>query len=63
MISCLIHLLGKKLSLNGLGNLYYFLGIEVISRNDGLVLNQTKCAVDLLDRECMTNCKPISTHL
>lgn len=37
----LIHHLGNKFSLNDLGNLYYFLEIEVIAKADGFFLNQT----------------------
>lgn len=63
MISCLIHLLGKEFSLNDLESLHYFLGTKVLSRSDGLFLNQTKHALYLIDQEYMTNCKPVLTPL
>lgn len=61
MISTLIHLLGKEFCLNDLVRLHYFLGIEVVSNKDGFFVNNTKYAIDLLERDNMTNCKPIST--
>lgn len=38
MINYPIHLLGNEFSLNDLGDLYNFLGIEVIRRDDSLFL-------------------------
>lgn len=46
-----------------MGKLHYLLGTEVIYQNNGLFLNQARYAISLLDREHMTNCKPISTPL
>lgn len=63
MISSLITQLGKELPLNDLGRLHYFLGIEVIYHNNSLFLNQTRYAVNLLDREHILDCKPLSTPL
>ena len=44
-----------------LGDLHYFLGVEVQSNDKGLFLSQTKYALDLLQQASMTNAKPIST--
>lgn len=44
-----------------LGNLSYFLGIEVQSCASGLLLSQTKYASDLLIKAGMQHCKPSST--
>lgn len=49
-ISYFIKLLGNEFSLNDLGKLHYFLGIEVIYQNNGLFLNQTRYDVSLLER-------------
>jgi hypothetical protein len=46
-----------------LGDLHYFLRIEVNKTRDGLILTQAKYATDLLKRTGMANCKPISTPL
>lgn len=63
MTTYLIHLLEKELSLNDLGALHYFIGKEVIYRDNGLLLNQTRYATDLLEQEFMRDCKLISTPL
>lgn len=49
--------------MNNLCQLHYFLGIEVIHTNDGLVLTQSRYALDLLRRIAMTDYKPLSTPL
>nr|KAJ0191767.1 hypothetical protein LSAT_V11C800422600 [Lactuca sativa] len=46
-----------------LGILKYFLGIEVISINDGLCLNQRKYCLELLHEYGMLACKPVNTPL
>jgi hypothetical protein len=43
-----------------LGDLHYFLGVEVQTNEKGLLLSQTKYALDLLQRAFMTDAKPIS---
>jgi hypothetical protein len=56
----------KKLgdfALKDLGNLHYFLGIEVKKVKDGIILSQGKYANDLLKRVGMIMCKPASTPL
>ncbi|XP_041009520.1 uncharacterized mitochondrial protein AtMg00810-like [Juglans microcarpa x Juglans regia] len=44
-----------------LGDLHYFLGVEVHANEKGLFLSQTKYALDLLQRASMIDTKPIST--
>ncbi|XP_057975373.1 uncharacterized mitochondrial protein AtMg00810-like [Malania oleifera] len=44
-----------------LGDLHYFLGVEVQSNEKGLFLNQTKYALNLLQRASMIDAKPIYT--
>ena len=46
-----------------LGELRYFLGIEVIRSTDGIWLMQRQYALDMLSRFGMTGCKPITTPL
>lgn len=50
-------------ALKDLGELHYFLGIEVSKVQNGIVLSQDKYANDLLKRVGMTNCKPANTPL
>jgi hypothetical protein len=59
----LIRDLHKDFSLNDLGNLRYFLGIEVTRSKSGLLLTQAGYATDVLKRAHMSNCKPVSTPL
>jgi hypothetical protein len=46
-----------------LGDLHYFLGIEVTKVQDGIVLTQSKYASDLLKRVGMVDCKSVTTPL
>jgi histone deacetylase 1/2 len=55
--------LKQDFALKDLGELHYFLGIEVNKVADGLVLTHDKYASDLLKRVNMFSCKPISTPL
>jgi hypothetical protein len=50
-------------ALKDLGDLHYFLGIEVKKSHDSLVLSQEKYARDLLHWTNMNSCKPVSTPL
>jgi hypothetical protein len=55
--------LQKEFALKDLGDLNYFLGIEVIRKRDGLLLKQEKYASDLLTKVGMSNCKPVANPL
>jgi hypothetical protein len=55
--------LEKEFALKDLGDLHYFLGIEVTKLPDGLLLSQNKYALDILRRVSMTSCKPTPTPL
>ena len=50
-------------ALKDLGELHYFLGIEVKQVHDGILLTQEKYAKDILKRVGMRDCKPSSTPL
>ena len=46
-----------------LGELWYFLGIEVIRTDSGIWLMQRQYAYDMLKKVGMTACKPLDTPL
>ena len=64
-IKALLEDLRRDFSLKDLGDLHYFLGIEVKKVKDGIVLTQEKYVSDVLKRAGMMNCKvsnmPLST--
>lgn len=53
--------LQKDFTLKDLGDLHYFLGIEVKRRQGGLVLTQEWYAAVILSRSGMDKCKSIDT--
>jgi histone deacetylase 1/2 len=55
--------LQKDFALKDLGDLHYFLGLEVKRHSDALILSQARYAQDVLARSGMTNCKPVDTPL
>ncbi|XP_057503724.1 uncharacterized mitochondrial protein AtMg00810-like [Actinidia eriantha] len=55
--------LRQQFEMKDLGNLSYFLGIEVSSTSDGHYLSQTKYASDLLSRAGLTDNKTVDTPL
>jgi hypothetical protein len=63
MLHRLIQLLSSKFKLRDLGDVHYFLGIEVQSTGMGLMLCQHKYILDILTRAGMTSCKPVDTSL
>jgi histone deacetylase 1/2 len=62
-VTALLHDLGMDFALKDLGELHYFLGIEVKKVHNGVVLSQTKYANDLLHRVNMHICKRVDTPL
>lgn len=50
--------LNEKFSIKDLGPLKYFLGIEVTRTRDGIVLNQRKYILDILEDSGMMGCRP-----
>lgn len=52
--------LDKRFNIKDLGNLKYFLGIEVTCVPEGLVLSQRKYILDILDDCGMQGCRPSS---
>ena len=61
MLHRLIQLLSSEFKLRDLGDVHYFLGIEVRSTGMGLMLRQHKYILEILTRAGMTSCKPVDT--
>ncbi|XP_071676997.1 uncharacterized protein [Lolium perenne] len=62
-ISALLNNLSSEFALKDLGNLHFFLGLEVHQRANFLLLNQEKYATDLLVRVGMKDYTPCPTPL
>lgn len=62
-LTSLISRLSQEFKLRDLGDLHYFLGIQVIRHNDGLILSQHKYFQDILKLAGMESSKPCSTPL
>ncbi|MCO5613294.1 hypothetical protein L7F22_067570 [Adiantum nelumboides] len=56
-------LLHKQFDMKDLGELCYFLGIEMTRNEGGIWLSQNKYGLDMLKKYGMADCKPISTPL
>jgi Reverse transcriptase (RNA-dependent DNA polymerase) len=50
--------LGKEFEVKDLGQLRYFLGIEIARGAEGIVLSQRKYVLDLLTETDMLGCRP-----
>ena len=59
----LIQQLKINFAVKDLGDLEYFLGIEVKKASNGIILTQRRYALDLLKKANMENCKPMSTPM
>lgn len=57
----IIGLLAKEFAMKDLGPLNYFFGIAVTRHQQGLFLCQSKYAQDIIERACMSSCKPSPT--
>lgn len=62
-ISTLKNFLQQHFEMKDLGNLSYFLGLEVLSDSTGYYLSQAKYASDLLAKAGLTDSKTVSTPL
>ena len=58
-----IDLLGKRFSIKDLGDLTYFLGVEVATTSNGLLISQRKYITDLLACTNMTGAKLVTNSL
>jgi Reverse transcriptase (RNA-dependent DNA polymerase) len=55
--------LGKEFEVKDLGQLRYFLGIEIARGAEGIVLSQRKYVLDLLTETGMLGCRPAVTPI
>ncbi|RVW85510.1 Retrovirus-related Pol polyprotein from transposon RE1 [Vitis vinifera] len=55
--------LSEEFEVKDLGNLKYFLGMEVARSRKGIVVSQRKYILDFLKETCMLGCKPIDTPM
>ncbi|GJW06493.1 uncharacterized mitochondrial protein-like protein, partial [Tanacetum coccineum] len=62
-ITSFISGLNHEFAIKDLGDLNYFLGLEVAYTDDGLFLTQSKYATDILQRANLFDAKPVSTPL
>jgi histone deacetylase 1/2 len=62
-INALLKDLEKEFALKDLGDLHFFLRIEVKRSSDGLLLSQEKYAEDIIKRAGMSCCKSIATTM
>jgi hypothetical protein len=61
--SALLKNLEEDFTLKDLGDLHYFLDIEVTKSQQGMLLTQSKYAMDLLKKVGMSNCNLVNTPL
>ena len=55
--------IGFEFEIKDLGNLKYFLGIEVARSKEGISVSQRKCTLDLLTETGMLGCRPADTPI
>jgi len=63
LTDALLRNLEREFAIKDLGDLHYFLGIEVNRSRDGLVLSQSRYAGELVKRAGMSDCRPVDTPL
>ena len=56
-------LLEQEFDMKDLGDLHYFLGIEIIRTSQGIWLSQRQYVLNMLDKYGMLDCKSISVPL
>lgn len=63
LLSHFIDSISKKFSLEDIGNLHYFLRVEIIPLANGLFLFQHKYILDIFERTIMDEAKGVSTPM
>lgn len=63
LVTSFIQLLSSEFSMNDLGPVHHFLGVEISFTADGLHLCQSHYARTILERSDMLHCKPMPTPL
>ncbi|XP_019184565.1 PREDICTED: uncharacterized protein LOC109179510 [Ipomoea nil] len=61
LITSLLHRLSSTFKIRDLGTPGFFLGIETVKTDIGLMLSQRRYMKDILSRAGMTECKPLTT--
>jgi histone deacetylase 1/2 len=61
--AALLKKLNEDFALKDLGELHYFLGIEVSKARNGILLTQETYADDVLEQVSMSQCKPVNSPL
>ncbi|XP_019166511.1 PREDICTED: uncharacterized protein LOC109162246 [Ipomoea nil] len=61
LIDTLLHCLSSTFKIRDLGTPSFFLGIETLKVDGGLILSQCRYMGDVLNRAGMTDCKPLAT--
>ena len=56
-------LMQSEYEMSMMGELSYFLGLQVSQRSDGIFISQTEYVKDLLKKFGMVDCSPASTHM
>ncbi|KAJ0753710.1 putative RNA-directed DNA polymerase [Helianthus annuus] len=62
-INDVIATLGTSFAVKDLGDLHYFLGIEVIRHGSNLILSQRKYISDLIHKAGLSECKPVPSPM
>lgn len=62
-VKALLADLRQEFALKDLGNLHYFLGIEVKHSKEGVVLSQGKYATEIIKKAGMLRCKAVNTPM
>ncbi|BBH07832.1 transposable element gene [Prunus dulcis] len=63
MIDSFVAVLANRFSIKDLGQLSYFLGVEVVPNQQGILLSQRRYILDILARTHMTDAKPVLTPI
>ena len=63
LLQDIIQRLQLEFVVKDLGDLRFFLGIDVKRTTDGFCLSQQRYAEDILEHAGMTNCKPATTPI
>ncbi|KAJ0788607.1 putative RNA-directed DNA polymerase [Helianthus annuus] len=63
VVASIIQQLNSLFALKDMGQLHYFLGVEVVHKGSDLVLSQRKYVCEILHRAGLADCKAISTPM
>ncbi|XP_038999120.1 uncharacterized mitochondrial protein AtMg00810-like [Hibiscus syriacus] len=63
MIEELKMILYASFRMKDLGELKYFLGFEILRSSEGILLNQRKCALELIEETRLRGAKPVCTPM